>query len=152
MIPLFSLTALALPAALKRHTTAFRLSGSPVWALSAVSVAIYLVHTDTRYYGEWLFDSSTKQVVNLLRERQRERPVAKARGGIHWVLEPSLNFYRRIYKLDWMAPLDRRGPDGDYDYYVLLGEEGGVPLIKKRGLRVLYSGAVSGVYLAEPGR
>ncbi len=82
-------------------------------------------------------------------DRQRERPLAKVRVGISWMLEPSMNFYRRVYNLEWMTPLDRKGPNGDYDYYVLL--DGEAPLIKKRGLRVLYDNRVSGIYLAEPG-
>jgi len=59
-----------------------------------------------------------------------------------------MNFYRRVYKPSWMTPLDRKGPDGDFDYHVLL--DGEAPLIKTRGLRVLYSTRTAGGSLAEP--
>ena len=149
LIPLFSLTTLALPASLSRRRAALLLAGRPLWVVGMACVAVYLAQSHTRYYGEWLFDASTKDIVKLIRDRQRERPLARARVGITWELEPSMNFYRRAYKLAWMAPLERKGPEADYDYYVLLDRD--ALLIKKRGLRVLYDNRVSGVYLAEPG-
>ena len=59
-----------------------------------------------------------------------------------------MNFYRRMYKLDWLAPVTRQGADGDFDYYVLL--PGDAPLVKKLGLAVLYSDSLSGAALAVP--
>ncbi|HSW50191.1 MAG TPA: hypothetical protein VLH09_08455, partial [Bryobacteraceae bacterium] len=149
LIPLFTLAALALPASMSKHRTAFLLIGRPLWLVGVVSVGVYLLQLPTRVYGEWTYDSSTKRIVNLIRDRHQQRPLAKVRVGISWMLEPGMNFYRRAHNLTWMAPLDRKGPDGDFDYYVLL--DGEAPLIKKRGLRVLYSNPTAGVHLAEPG-
>jgi hypothetical protein len=84
----------------------------------------------------------------LLVQRQQEHPRPRVRAGIHWMLEPSMNFYRRIWKLDWLAPLHRKGADGGFDVYVLLSEN--ASLVQKRNLRVLYTDKVSGVVLAEP--
>ncbi len=148
LIPLFTLTALALPASLGTRRRASRLVGGPLWAVGAFTVLIYLLQLPTKVYGEWTYDSSTKDIVNLIRDRQRERPLSRVRVGITWMLEPSINFYRRIYSLDWLAPVERKDPDGDYDYFALL--EADAALIKKRGLRVLFHDPAAGVYLAEP--
>ncbi len=71
--------------------------------------------------------------------------------AVRWVdmLEPAMNFYRRLYKLDWLEPLDRKGPDGRFDYYVLLEDD--TPIVKKLGLSVVYTDAVSGAIVAVPG-
>ena len=148
LIPLFTLTALALPASIRGRPTCFRLLDRPVLAVGLVSVVVYLLQFPTHVYGEWAYDSSTKHIVNLIRDRHRDSPSGKLSLGVTWTLEPSLNFYRRIYKLDWMAPVERKDPDSYHDYYVLL--EGDAALLRKRALRVLYSNPAAGVYLAEP--
>ena len=52
----------------------------------------------------------------------------------------------RASGLDWMAPVDRSGPQGDYDYYVLaLGDTG---LAKAQHLQKLYESYRSETILA----
>jgi hypothetical protein len=34
-----------------------------------------------------------------------------------------LNFYRRMYRLDWMQPVDRSPADSSFDYYVALPDD-----------------------------
>lgn len=148
LIPLFTLTALALPESLPAGRWVRLAAGVPLWLVSAAWLWHYAVHFQTRGYGEWLYDSSTKRIMALLVERQKERPRPVVRAGIHWMLEPSMNFYRRIWKLDWLAPLDRKGADGDFDVYVLLSENSA--LVGKRSLRVLFTDRVSGAVVAEP--
>ncbi len=149
LIPLFTLVALALPASLSGRRPAFLVAGLPIWLVGLVSLAHYLVHLQVNHYGEWRFEADTEKIVGLIRERHEQRPAARVRVGNSWLYEPSLNFYRRRYGLTWMEPPTRQGPDGDYDFYVLLDED--ATLIKKRGLRVLYSDRFAGVSLAEPG-
>ena len=60
-----------------------------------------------------------------------------------------MNFYRRMYRLGWLEPLTRDGPEGTYDYYVLLKEQ--APLVRKLRLSVLYRDPVSGEILAVRG-
>jgi uncharacterized membrane protein len=148
LIPLFTLTTLALPESLGPDRRARLAAGVPLWLVSAAWLWHYAVHFQTRYYGEWLYDSSTKRIMAVLVARQRQHPRPVVRVGIHWMLEPSMNFYRRIWKLNWLAPLDRKGADGDFDAYVLLGENSA--LVETRNLRVLFADRVSGAIVAVP--
>ncbi len=150
LIPLFVLTALALPLALRRRRAAFLAAGLPVWLAGLGCLGQFVVQFQTTHYSEWSFDGSTKRIVKLIRENQARQSLARVRVGATWELEPSLNFYRRLYKLDWLEPVTRKGPDADYDYYVLLG--GDAPLVEKRGLSVLYRDRQSGATLAAPGK
>ncbi len=148
LIPLFTLTALALPASLAGRRRVWLTVGLPVWLIAAGWLGHYIAHFQFSAYGEWLFDSKTKYIMSLIRERHSENPRAHVRAGITWLLEPSMNFYRRVWKLDWLEPLDRKGPDGEFDLYVLA--EGDRTLAEKRNLRVLYADRIAGVTLAEP--
>jgi hypothetical protein len=63
-------------------------------------------------------------------------------------LEPSLNFYRKLWRLEWMAPITRQGADQDADFYVLLGQDHA--LIARRKLAVLFRDSLANVVLAAP--
>ena len=68
--------------------------------------------------------------------------------GGSWQLEPGLNFYRVVQRLDWMAAVERRTPARGDDYYVLLLQDAG--LVDALGLRVLYRDPVVGTTVAVP--
>jgi len=70
------------------------------------------------------------------------------RLGVNWQFQSALEFYRAKDRLDWLEPVTRDGPDGAYDYYVLLPEDAVV--VKKRGLKLLYRDPVSEAVLAAP--
>jgi 4-amino-4-deoxy-L-arabinose transferase-like glycosyltransferase len=140
LIPLFLLTALALPGTCRPARVA-------VWVVGLVCLAQFAVQFRTSYYGEWRYDASTKKTVSLIRERQASQPLARVRVGASVVLVPGLNFYRRMYRLNWMEPVDRTGPNGDFDFYMLLGND--QALVKRRGLSVLYTDNLSGAWLAH---
>jgi hypothetical protein len=150
LIPLFILTALILPVSIRGSRSGFLLAGLLVWTISLLCLAQFLAQFQTSCYGEYRFDAATKTIVGVIRQRQTRQPLRRVRVGISWVLEPSMNFYRRMYNLDWMEPLDRKGPDGDFDYYMLTEQD--VRLIKSKDLSVLYADEPSGITLAVPGR
>jgi 4-amino-4-deoxy-L-arabinose transferase-like glycosyltransferase len=146
LIPLFVLTALALPLVLRRRRAAFLAAGLPVWLVGLACLVQFLAQFQATHYSEWYYEGSTKKIVGLIRERHAGQPAGRVRVGVTWELEPGMNFYRRMYKLDWMEPPTRNGADGDFDYYVLTARD--TPLIKKRGLSVIFSDHVSGTVLA----
>jgi hypothetical protein len=149
LIPLVTLTALALPASLNMGRAARLLVGVPLWITGVACLAHYLVHFQVTHYGGFRYDASTKRIIGLIRDQQAQWPLARVRVGTSWQLAPSMNFYRRMYGLEWMERLDRRGADGEFDYYILHAED--ARLIKNRSLRVLYSNRLADVYLAAPG-
>jgi hypothetical protein len=151
LVPLFVLTVFALWASIRKYRLAAIAAGLPLAALALLALVHFLAGFQTNHYGDWLFDRSTKQMVQLVRERHRIEPRLKVRVGATWPFEPSLNFYRERYRLTWMEPVTRNGPDGSYDYYVLSLDDSS--LVAKRGLTVLYTDPYAHVALAmaQPG-
>jgi hypothetical protein len=146
LVPLFILTVFALWASIRKYRLAAIVAGLPLGALALLALAHFLVYFQTNHYGEWRFDRSTKRIVQLIRERQRIEPRPKVRVGVMWLFEPSLNFYRERYRLTWMEPVTRNGPEGSYDYYVLLLDDSS--LVARRGLTVLFTDPFADALLA----
>lgn len=150
LIPLFVLTALMLWVSIRKCRVLSLLTGLPLAAVALFCLVRFMAEFQVTRYSEWGFDAATKRIVHLIRERQAKQPRGSVRVGGSWMLEPGINFYRRLYKLDWMQPVIRKTPDGSYDYYVLTDED--AHLIGKLGLTVLYLDAGCGTALAVPGR
>lgn len=148
-VPLCCLVAIALWKKLRSYRAIAALR-APLALLTSLVIAQFALQLQTTHYGQWRYDASTKKIMAMIRQRCREKGHRYVRVGISWVYEPSLEFYRRLYKLDWIAPFTREGPEGNYDYYVLLPSD--APLLKQEGLRVLYKDPLSGAILAEPER
>jgi hypothetical protein len=146
-VPLFSLACFAFVRKLVRPAPVFRVLVSACLAGATVVLVQYALLFNTGYYEEWRYDASTKRLVEVIRARHAGEK-EKIRIGADWEFEASLNFYRQIYSLNFIEPLDRTSPDGDYDFYVLLPRS--APLLKKRRLEVLYADPVAGVTLAAP--
>lgn len=138
LVPLFTLAVMLLIARPERPL-AFPALAFAVWAVGMFAAGFSVDH-----YGEWKYDRNTKTVMRMLQQQNgAEREV---RMGVHWQFEPSVNFYRRLYRLDWLKPVDRSGPDGDFDYYYLGYTDTG--LVEKRGLRPLLTDAEAQVIFA----
>jgi hypothetical protein len=118
-------------------------------AVLVVSLGLFAAGFTTNQIPEWRYDAGTKRIVRLLRERHAAEPGRRVRLGVTWLLEPSFNFYRQMYDLKWLAPMTRAGPDGEYDYYVVLPQDDAV--IRGRALEPLYRDPVSEATLARRG-
>ena len=149
LAPLFTLTALTLWASIRKYRVLSLLTGLPLAAVAVLCLVQFVAEFQVTRYSEWRFDAATKRIVQLIRERHAKQPRARVRVGNTAALEPAINFYRRLYKLDWMQPVTRETPDGHHDYYVLTEQD--TPLIEKLGLTVLFVDAGSGTALAVPG-
>lgn len=139
-VPLLSLGAMGLAKRFRRATV-------PLGALLALCVVQFATQFNTRYYDEWAYDSSTKDMMALIRSDRERNPGAPVRLGVTWQLEPAVNFYRIQWGLDWMAPVFRQSPDADFDYYMLLKNDRS--LVERRGLKTLRADAASGAVLAR---
>jgi len=123
LIPFFTL--LCLLALRGRHW----LFAAPLF----VMIAFYLGQWRISYYGEWAFDSATKQVAELLR---REKCMTV---GASWELLQTLQYYH--------VPQLNREPDGDFTCFVLLPSSR--DLVARRHLRVIWQDPLSEVVVAE---
>ena len=120
------------------------------FALAAVLVNL-LAALDLTHHPSWRYDASTPALLSSLEQMTQggarlKRPL---RLGLHWQLEPSVNFYLHQRRIWWLEPVDRRGPDRPFDvYYLALPQDR--QLIARRGLRVIEQFPVSGLVLAVP--
>jgi hypothetical protein len=58
-----------------------------------------------------------------------------------------LNFYRGMYRLEWLEPVERGAPDAPGEYHAFIA--GDAAAADRLGLRVIYRDPLSGAVLAE---
>jgi hypothetical protein len=145
--PLFGLATVLTVPWLWRAKLPGKVAGGAVCAVLLVSVGLFAAAFRTGHIPEWRYDAGTKRIVRLLSVRHAGEPGRSIRLGVTWSLEPSLNFYRQMYDLKWLAPVTRASPDGDYDYYVLLPQDEAI--LRTRALEPLYTDPVSEATLAR---
>jgi hypothetical protein len=117
--------------------------GAGLWVLAS-----YLACIDATMYGTWAYDRSSKRYVEEIVRRHESTPGQPCAVGMTWLAEPAFNFYRIRFGLDWLMPATRKGPVGDYDYYVLLGQDR--ELVRHLGLVEIARDDVAGSILAQP--
>jgi hypothetical protein len=129
-------------------------SGGTFRALAAgVSVALvvlgglFAAQIQAEYLYQWRFDAGTKRVYRLLAERAASEP--GVRIGHDWIFEPALNFYRETNGDGSLAPFNRDGPDGDFDYYYLEARTAR-DWVRAGGLRVIDEDPVSASVVGVP--
>jgi hypothetical protein len=112
-------------------------------ALNFVSAA-NLTHTQC-----WRIEADTKKMMqDLVGICSRigvpqDRPMGL---GLHWIFEPTTNFYRLTWNLTWLAPTTRRGLRGNYDFWFV--EPAEQPVLREMGLKVVKRYEVTGNVLA----
>lgn len=111
-------------------------------------LAQFLLQFDTRMFLTWQYDADTRRIVQRIAQSAADKGPGTVRVGASWMLEPSLNFYRRTKRLVWMQEVKRAPVAPGADYYVLTGADRGV--IGSLKLRPIYEGSVSGTILAIP--
>jgi len=120
---------------------------APLVIVLAACAGRFVSQANLRYYHEWPWDAGTRRIVAEMRAREQRDPRKNVRVGGTWLVEPSLNFYRHAWRLDWMKPVVRGDPDQEFDYYVLLPGDAGV--IARRGLKILLKDELSQAVLAS---
>jgi hypothetical protein len=86
-------------------------------------------------------------MVDLIRERHAKENDREIKVGASWFVADSINFYREMYRANWMEPVTRAGPDCYYDYYILASDD--LPVARRYDLKQLYRDEVSGAVLAK---
>lgn len=92
---------------------------SSVFALVTIVVIALICKSslNTSYTYNWQYDADTKKLLNDLSFVQKLENRNSFNLGITWLFEPTINFYRETKKLYWLAPVNRDGVKGDYDFY-----------------------------------
>ena len=115
----------------------------PGAAVGTLCLLAFTMQISTQYYAEWRFDAGTRRIVELIRARAGNAPLTIRAS---WPLEPSLNFYRALYRLNWQ-PVDRGPLDRPGDFVILIPEDR--DWLARLHLRPLYEDAVSGEVLSR---
>jgi hypothetical protein len=115
-------------------------------AVAVLLIGVYAFQLRVDRYFEWAYDRNTRSVAERLRSEVSDtRP---RRVVASWLLERTINYYRERFAMSWMEPVDRRAPDSQADYYVLLPYDHGV--IEKRKLRVIWEEPETRIRIAAP--
>lgn len=145
LLPLFTLSLVS-AIHLFSSRSVFRYAG---YAFLMAFAAAYISQLETRYFIEWKFDASTKELTKRVAADYAVHPLkSPVRVGATWTLQPSLDFYRKRQHLHWMEQINRQELETEpFDYYVLVGDD--TQLVRKLGLRVLYTDRLSGAVVAR---
>ncbi len=83
--------------------------------VSLVVAVIWMINLSLnirmRSYEKWEYDMDTKRALETLIAYHEERNLPKndVKLGINWLFEPTVNFYRSKWEIDWILPADRKG-------------------------------------------
>jgi 4-amino-4-deoxy-L-arabinose transferase-like glycosyltransferase len=115
-------------------------------ALSGL-VCQYLAGFETRFYLEWRYSAAARPIMERIRSLASVHPNRPLCIGGTWLMEPSLNFYRDMFKLTSIEEIRRQPPEETQcEIYVLFGADR--PLAARRQLHVVLDDPVSGTMLA----
>ena len=115
-------------------------------ALSGLVIQ-YLAGFDTRFYLEWRYSSAARPIMERIRSLTSVHPDRPHCVGATWLMEPSLNFYRDMFKLTSIEEIRRQPPEETQcEIYVLLGADRSLATVRQ--LHVVLDDPVSGAMLA----
>jgi hypothetical protein len=89
--------------------------------LAGLLIVQLVMQLQVRYFRIWPYDLPAKDIALRLREETRGRPPYSVKIGATWFQVPALEFYRRVYGLTALQPIQRydQTPLEGFDYYVL---------------------------------
>ncbi len=101
--------------------------------------SIFFLHTsfvlNTNSYYEWQYDMNTKNAMaNLVLIKPEETQHISL--GATWLFEPTINFYKKIWNLDWLEKTSRDGFKLENDFYYTVRDE--IKDIPSDGAEVLW--------------
>ncbi len=80
-------------------------------------------HANCSRYLEWEYDADTRTMIRDLEADAEPAPGEQVRLGIYWIFEPSVNFYRDTWELDWLNEVDRDGYEKDFEYFYVFAAD-----------------------------
>ena len=119
---------------------------SPLFGGVAIGLTVlFLVQFQTRFYYDFRNDAEMRVMMQQLRAEHHGAPACI--GG-SWLFEPTMNYYRLRYRLDWLQPMTRTdAPQPGCEYFILLSSD--ARFVDEFHLRRMWTGSVSGAILAK---
>src|SRR6185437_10191198 len=111
---------------------------------------VWAMQLQTTHYRSWASESDSRAVFQQIVLQHEPGSKQRLRVKATWWLAPGLNFYRDVFKADFVERIDResrRVADPDL-YAVAAPEAGGTP--PDEPVKELYRGGTSGTVVAAP--
>jgi hypothetical protein len=115
-IPMFALALVVASRAVADGRAAVLVLGAAALLLSANAAR----SLNFRYLAQWQYDAATRRMLEDLDAVRGARPV---RLAIHWLFEPTIDYYREVRGLDWLQHSGRSGLLSDHDFYYYRDED-----------------------------
>jgi hypothetical protein len=109
--------------------------------------ANFALQFNTGWYWGWEFDAGTKRMARLLRDRGPAGGARPVRVGADSRVSDTFEYYRTVYRMDWIAPVTRDPVACYYDYYAV--PETDLPALRSFDVVPILRDSVSGMVLAE---
>ncbi|WP_321286868.1 hypothetical protein [uncultured Sunxiuqinia sp.] len=72
-------------------------------------------------YKDWKFDANSKKMLIELEKYTRDTNITQPISlGVDWIFEPTINFYRKTKRLDWIKPVSREKSNSENDFVYIL--------------------------------
>lgn len=79
---------------------------------------------------EWRYDSRTNEMMNEIKQRHPGNSDKEINLGIHWLFEPSTNYYREVSDMQWVKRTNRAGIEQkEFDYYYIFSKDSTLPVL-----------------------
>lgn len=72
--------------------------------LALFAMVSFSINTSTTQYGEWAYDSNTKQMMTDLKNNYSGN---NSTLGVNWLFEPTANYYRKTLHYTWLDSITR---------------------------------------------
>jgi len=111
----------------------------------SVAILLALLSANNCYKGinlyccaDWGYDAETKNAVKeLIAYHDKVDPIKHpAKIGINWLFEPTINFYRQTWNIDWLLPADRNGLTANDNYCYIFKTE--LDTLKHKNYNVIF--------------
>jgi hypothetical protein len=126
-----------------------RVASAGIAVLCLLSLHFTLQFSLYSYYGRES-DAALRTIMNLIRQRHAAEPGQPVTLAADGFAKQNLDFYRRMYEMDWAAQVPEEDRGCEADYYYLSAERFG-RIAGDFGLRAIYRDGVARAALAEPG-
>ncbi len=148
-IPLFALNYLVMVGNLPGPSVRKRWLHAALVAPVLISVAPFVVQFHVSYYADWMYGARSKEMMHAIMARHASTPDRAVIIDGSWQFEPAVNFYRDLYRLAWLKPMERRNePLPGAGYYVLLPQD--ARFVETFRLTPIYRDNLEGSVLAVP--
>ncbi|MCI5057302.1 MAG: hypothetical protein MRY83_14400 [Flavobacteriales bacterium] len=82
--------------------------------IGLINMTAFVAKSNFSSYYEWKYDAQTKTMIQdlIVHKQVNSANSDTLKVGVDWLFEPTANYYRKINKLDWLSPFERKGISG----------------------------------------